>query len=132
MPSLRPMSNKVGVPNAYFMLPPAITAEPLKPREGRVRKLRQEEVSSYEHLGFHHLVTLLAWALGLVGRLWRLHSLCFEWKGWREKRKSSKICWAQIVFDGRWRAVDPLWILLGPYIGRGNMGQSKRQGCWVG
>jgi len=46
MPSLRPMSNKVGVPNAYFMLPPSITAKPLEPREGRVWKLRKEGVSS--------------------------------------------------------------------------------------
>lgn len=37
------MKNKVGVSNAYFMLPIQVTTEPLKPPKRRVLKLREEE-----------------------------------------------------------------------------------------
>ncbi len=94
--------NKVGVPNAYFMLPPSITAKPLEPREGRVWKLRKEGVSSYEHLGFHHLWNRQLEFSGEAGRARWQYSHCFEWKGWREKKKKIKIFLWRLVLTGQW------------------------------
>jgi len=113
MPSLRPMSNKVGVPNAYFMLPPPITAKPLEPREGRVWKFQKEEVSSYEHLGFHHLPTLLAWFLRWSAKCRGCTHFILNGRDEKKKRKSFKIFRTQIVFEVAARAVDPLQIFDG-------------------
>jgi len=123
------MSNKVGVPNAYFMLPPPITAKPLEPREGRVWKFQKEEVSSYEHLGFHHLPTLLAWFLRWSAKCRGCTHFVLNGRDEEKKRKSFKIFRTQIVFEVAARAVDPLRFSTGPNIGREKVGlASSRQG----
>lgn len=58
MPSLRPLSNKVCVPNAYFMLPLVTSEQPLKPGKGELRTGSRGSFVIWYTLGFHHLHNL--------------------------------------------------------------------------
>ena len=60
MPSSRPWSNKVCVPNAYFMLPFIPNKQPLKPGQGRAACQIKRKLFIWYTLGFHHLYQLLA------------------------------------------------------------------------
>lgn len=81
------VSNKVGVPNAYFSIPPSITAKPLKPRGESLEVPKGGR--SYEHAGFHHLVAV-SLRLKLICCGGSKHSLCFELGRIKKKEKSSK------------------------------------------
>jgi hypothetical protein len=79
MPSSRPQSNKVGVPNADIILPPSGTKQPLSP-ERRASQAPRGEMDQIIHTRLSSSVLLLEFVVNW-GAVERLHSLVQNLEG---------------------------------------------------